>query len=182
VHGRHVLIAVKADAPAAEKQAAQAKLAGFKAEIVKRAGELAAKNGAAADPVSAAKAKIDNLESAFAEVAARESDCPSKKNGGDLGFFPRIGVMVDGFSAAAFALEPGAMTEIVETQFGYHVILCIEKKAGKEVKFADMKEQVREVYGEKLKQVMVPQLRQRAQIVINAAPPVEAIGTPPVGK
>lgn len=178
VHGRHVLIAVKADAPAAEKQAAQAKLAGFKANIVKRAAELAAKNDPKADPVTQAKAKIDNIETAFAEVAARESDCPSKKNGGDLGFFPRIGVMVDGFAAAAFALEPGAMTDIVETQFGFHIILCIEKKPGNSVKFADLKEQVREVYGEKLKQVMVPQLKQRAQIVINAAPPTETIGSP----
>ena len=161
MHGRHVLIAVKADAPAAEKQAAQTKLTGLKADILKRAGELAAKNDPNADPVTKAKAKLENLESAFAEVAAKESDCPSKKNGGDLGFFPRIGVMVDGFAAAAFALEPGTMTEIVETQFGYHLILSIEKKAGKEVKFADLKEPVREVYGEKLKQVMVPQLKQR---------------------
>lgn len=181
VHGRHVLVAVKADAPAAEKQAAQAKLSGFKAEIVKKAGELGAKNDPKADPVTLAKAKIENLETAFAEVAARESDCPSKKNGGDLGFFPRIGVMVDGFAAAAFALEPGAMTEIVETQFGYHVILCIEKKPGKDVKFEDLKEQVREVYGEKLKQVMVPQLRQRAQIVVSPAPTPEGV-PPPAGK
>ena len=177
VHGRHILIAMKADAPAAEKQAAQAKLNGLKSEVNKRAGELAAKNDPKADH---AKAKIENLEQAFAEVATKESDCPSKKNGGDLGFFPRIGVMVDGFAAAAFALQPGMMTDVVETQFGYHVILCIEKKAGKDVKFAEMKEQVREVYGEKLKQVMVPQLKQRAQIVINAAPPAEAV--PPPGK
>ncbi|HQR08418.1 MAG TPA: peptidylprolyl isomerase [Gemmatales bacterium] len=181
VHGRHVLIAVKADAPAAEKQAAQAKLAGLKAGILKRADELAAKNDPNADTVTKSKAKLENLETAFAEVAAKESDCPSKKNGGDLGFFPRIGVMVDGFAAAAFALEAGTMTEVVETQFGYHVILCIEKKPGKEVKFADLKEPVREVYGEKLKQVMVPQLKQRAQIVISPAPAVEAIA-PPTGK
>lgn len=180
VHGRHVLIALKADAPVAEKQAAQAKLTGLKADIIKRAAELALKNDPNADPVTKSKAKIENLETAFAEVAAKESDCPSKKNGGDLGFFPRIGVMVDGFAAAAFALEPGAMTEIIETQFGYHLILCVEKKAGKDVKFADSKEQVREVYGEKLKQVMVPQLKQRAQIVISPAPTTEAIA-PPAG-
>lgn len=167
VHGRHVLLAVKADAPAAEKQAVQAKLTGLKNDILKRAADLAAKNDPKADP---AKAKIENLESAFAEVAAKESDCPSKKNGGDLGFFPRTGVMVENFSAAAFALEPGTMTDIIETQFGYHVILCIEKKAGKaDLKFADIKDQVREVYGERLKMVMVPQLRQRAQISIPAA-------------
>lgn len=180
VHGRHVLIAVKADAPVAEKQTAQAKLTALKADIYRRAGELAAKNDPNADTVTKAKNRIENLEGAFAEVAAKESDCPSKKNGGDLGFFPRIGVMVDGFSAAAFALEPGTMTEIVETQFGYHLILCVEKKPGREVKFAELKDQVREVYGEKLKQVMVPQLKQRAQIVISPAPQTEAIAPPVV--
>lgn len=169
VHGRHVLIAVKNDAPATEKQSAQAKLTAFKADISKRAAELAAKNDPNADPATKAKMKIENIESAFAEVAAKESDCPSKKNGGDLGFFPRIGVMVEAFSAAAFALEPGTISEVVETQFGYHLILSIEKKAGKDVKFADLKEQVREVYGERLKLVMIPQLRQRAQITFATA-------------
>lgn len=167
VHGRHVLIAVKADAPAADKQAAQAKLVALKTEINQKAAELATKNDPNADPVTKAKARIDNLETAFAEVAAKVSDCPSKKNGGDIGYFPRIGMMVEPFSAAAFALEPGAMTDVVETQFGYHVILSVDKKSGKEVKFADIKDQVREVYGERLKLVMVPQLRQRAQIIIS---------------
>ncbi|HMO36738.1 MAG TPA: peptidylprolyl isomerase, partial [Gemmatales bacterium] len=120
-----------------------------------------------ADSLTKAKQKIDNLETAFAEVAAKISDCPSKKNGGDIGYFPRIGVMVEPFAAAAFALEAGNMTEVIETQFGYHIILSVEKKPGTEVKFADMKEQVREVYGERLKLVMVPQLRQRAQIEIT---------------
>jgi peptidyl-prolyl cis-trans isomerase C len=167
VHGRHVLIALKADAPAAEKQAAITKLQGLKTEIVQKAAERATKNDPNADPATKAKAKLDNLETAFAEVAAKVSDCPSKKNGGDVDFFPRIGKMVEPFAAAAFAIEPGTMTDVVETQFGYHIILSVEKKPGVEVKFADIKEQVREVYGERLKLVMVPQLRQRAQIVIS---------------
>lgn len=167
VHGRHVLIALKADAPAAEKQAAITKLQGLKTEIVQKAAERATKNDSNADPATKAKAKLDNLETAFAEVAAKVSDCPSKKNGGDVDFFPRIGKMVEPFAAAAFAIEPGSMTDVVETQFGYHIILSVEKKPGVEVKFADIKEQVREVYGERLKLVMVPQLRQRAQIVIS---------------
>ncbi|MBL8821428.1 MAG: peptidylprolyl isomerase [Planctomycetia bacterium] len=178
VHGRHILLAVKADAPATEKQAAAAKLKEYKAEIVKRANELAAKIDSNADTVTKSKATIDATENAFAEVATRVSECPSKKNGGDLGFFPRIGVMVEGFSATAFSLEPGTISEVIETQFGYHVILCVERKAGQDVKFADQKEQVKEVYGERLKLVMVPQLRQRAQIVITPTGPSEAINAP----
>jgi peptidyl-prolyl cis-trans isomerase C len=58
----------------------------------------------------------------FAAVARRFSSCPSGKNGGDLGWFGK-GKMVPEFERAAFALNPGQMTnEPVKTQFGYHII------------------------------------------------------------
>jgi peptidyl-prolyl cis-trans isomerase C len=176
VRGRHILLALKADAPAAEKAAAQAKLRSFRAEIEKKATELAVKIDSTANSITQAKAKLQAVETAFGEVAAKESDCPSKRSGGDLGWFPRIGRMVENFAATAFVLEPGTMSDVVETQFGYHLMLVSEKMPGKEVKFADLKDEVREVYGERLKQVMVPQLRQRAQITIT---PVATTGTIP---
>jgi peptidyl-prolyl cis-trans isomerase C len=65
----------------------------------------------------------------FAKVAAEISDDPSTKaNGGDLGFFPR-GKMVKSFEDAAFSLNPGAVSSVVETQYGYHIIKTEEKKA-----------------------------------------------------
>lgn len=57
----------------------------------------------------------------FAEAARQNSDCPSGSDGGDLGFFGP-GAMVPAFDTAAFALEPGQLSGVVETPFGYHLI------------------------------------------------------------
>lgn len=57
----------------------------------------------------------------FAELARKNSDCPSGAEGGDLGKFPR-GAMVPEFDKAAFALEPGQVSDVIETAFGYHLI------------------------------------------------------------
>ena len=66
------------------------------------------------------RAKIAKGES-FANLAKEYSIDVSKKRGGDLGFFGR-GIMVPEFEKAAFALQKGQVSEVVKTQFGYHII------------------------------------------------------------
>ncbi len=70
------------------------------------------------------KARLDKGEK-FAVIAQSVSLCPSGKKNGDLGTFTR-GKMVKEFETAAFALEKGAISAPVKTQFGYHIIKRVE--------------------------------------------------------
>ncbi|RUA01466.1 MAG: peptidylprolyl isomerase [Deltaproteobacteria bacterium] len=77
----------------------------------------------------------------FAALAKKYSEGPSGKNGGDLGYFGR-GQMVKPFEDAAFALEPGQTSDIVKTQFGYHLITVTGKKAASTTPYEEVKEKI----------------------------------------
>ena len=64
----------------------------------------------------------------FADLAKKNSDCPSKQNGGDLGTFAR-GQMVKPFEDAAFSQEKNAIGPVVETDFGFHIIQVLEHQS-----------------------------------------------------
>lgn len=70
--------------------------------------------------------KIQTAED-FAEMAKRYSRCPSKKKGGDLGWFGR-GMMVPEFDKASFEAEVGKVVGPVKTDFGFHLILVTDRK------------------------------------------------------
>jgi len=61
----------------------------------------------------------------FSQLARQYSDCPSKRNGGNLGKFAR-GVMAPAFEEAAFNLKKDQISQVVETDFGYHIIKGLE--------------------------------------------------------
>lgn len=168
VIARHILTAVAADAPATARPAAKAKLAALKKEIEAKAQQsLAGKVPANADAAAKNTLKLKETLDAFAAVATAQSECPSKKNGGDLGGFRRVGQMVEPFAKAAFALEPGQISEVVDTEFGCHLILVTAKVPGKEVKFEEVKDLVFEVCSERLREQILPALRQTAQIRVT---------------
>lgn len=91
----------------------------------------------------AALARIQGGED-FAAVASELSEDPgSKAQGGDLGFFAR-GQMVPAFEEVAFSLEPGQTSELVKTDFGFHVIRVEERKAAEQRSFDDAAREIAE--------------------------------------
>ncbi|MAQ14079.1 MAG: parvulin peptidyl-prolyl isomerase [Sandaracinus sp.] len=74
-----------------------------------------------------AKTQIDDLKQQldggadFADLARQHSDCPSGRSGGDLGEFGR-GQMVKAFEDTTYAMQPGQTSDVIETDFGYHII------------------------------------------------------------
>ena len=88
----------------------------------------------------------------FGALAKEFSQGPSAPKGGDLGFFGR-GQMVKPFEDKAFAMKTGEVSDIVETQFGYHLIKVTDKKPESTLTFVEVKERL----GEHLKQQKVQQ-------------------------
>ena len=77
----------------------------------------------------------------FSDMAKEYSIDGSAESGGDLGTFGR-GEMVPEFEKAAFALQPGEMSDIVKTEFGYHIILVTDKNQGMQT-YEEAKETIR---------------------------------------
>ena len=103
----------------------------------------------------------------FAELAKANSDCPSASSGGDLGSFGR-GQMVPEFEDAAFSQPVGSVGEIVETQFGFHLIKVTEHQDAKATDFNEAKTRISDIlYSQKQQDVVkeyVEGLRTQADV------------------
>ncbi len=86
-------------------------------------------------------AKINAGEISFEDAARENSTCPSGQNGGSLGEFGR-GQMVPEFEEACYAMEIGAISAPVRTQFGYHLIRLDGKKTAEAPALADIRGEI----------------------------------------
>ncbi len=92
----------------------------------------------------------------FADLAAKNSDCPSKEKGGDLGTFTR-GQMVKPFEDAAFSQQKNVIGPVVETDFGFHIIQVLEHQSA----------QIGKLDGEAKKRITAFLERQKQQIAFE---------------
>jgi peptidyl-prolyl cis-trans isomerase C len=143
VKASHILVKVSPDADETAKNKAREKIEAIEKKV--KAGED------------------------FAKLAEENSEGPSSQNGGDLGFFQR-GQMVKSFEEAAFSLKAGEVSQIVETQFGYHLIKVAEKEPEHLVSYEQAAAKIEEFLMQNRLQEMVQekleQLEEKADIKI----------------
>jgi len=109
-------------------------------EAAKDAG--AAKRTAAKEKAESLLKQLQQKPDSFAALAKANSQDPgSAANGGDLGFFGR-GAMVKPFEDAAYALKPGQLSGVVETDYGYHIIRLEEVRGGGTKSFEQAKAEI----------------------------------------
>ena len=142
VRASHIMLRLPHGSPPEQVTAARAKLLAIRGQIV--AGTLD-----------------------FAEAARRHSQCPSGPVGGDIGYFPRKGMVEEPFAAAAFALKPGEISDVVQTSYGLHLIRVTDHKAGTPAEFKKIEAKVRELAGEDMLIAIVARERLAAKIDIK---------------
>lgn len=115
-----------------------------------------------------AKAKAEDIlkkikaGGSFEELAKQYSDCPSSKQGGDLGVQVK-GSLVPDFEKAAYALKPGEISDVVQTQFGYHIIKLVAHFEPNTVKFEEAKDDIKQSINGKEKEKIVMDYIQKIQ-------------------
>lgn len=139
----HVVVRVGAAAKPAEKAAARERLAAVRADVL--AGKLS-----------------------FADAARKYSQCPSARDGGDLGYIVCKDMLADeAFCRAAFGLKVNEVSEVVETTSGYHLIRADDRKVGTPRTFEACIEDVREAFAEDYRADLVARLRKDARVEVT---------------
>jgi peptidyl-prolyl cis-trans isomerase C len=143
VRASHVLVRVEPTADAAAKKKARAEIDA----VLKQA-----KSGAD-----------------FGKLAQQHSQDGSASQGGDLGYFPK-GQMVPEFDKASFGLKPGQISDVVTTQFGYHVIKVIDHKPERTVPFEEAQAKIKDYLAGQKKQQhadeFIQALKKKAKIEV----------------
>jgi len=103
----------------------------------------------------------------FAELAKKHSeDEQSAKNGGDLDYFGR-GRMVPEFDQAVFAMQPNQTSDLVKTQYGYHIIKLVDKKVATTKPLAEVRQQITDQLGYERAQAQAADLAQKLEKQIS---------------
>ncbi len=140
---RHIVVRVGKTATAAERAGAKEKLEAVRAEI--------------------AAGKLD-----FAAAAKKHSHCPTAPTGGDIGYIARKGGLVDeAFAKAAFALKPGELSGVVETEFGLHVVQVTDRKPGVPSTYEKSATDVLDSYADDFRADLIAKLRKQGQVQIT---------------
>jgi len=121
----------------------------------------------------------------FDKLAREYSEGPSSQDGGKLGYFSQ-GQMVKSFEQAAFALEPNEVSDIVESQFGYHIIKVTDRKEASTITFEEAKEQIIEMLSSQKKMEIasdyIESLKEKAKIVYSSSDSESEASSEPASK
>jgi peptidyl-prolyl cis-trans isomerase C len=135
--------------------------------------------------IEAARALVKGGEK-FADVARKFSEDPgSAPKGGDLGCFGH-GQMVPEFDAAAFSAKTNEVTDVITTQYGYHVLLVTSRKPAQTIPFEQVKDDLtqylKQRQGNDVARTYVADLRKAAKVdvLLPPLPAAPTLGTPPV--
>ncbi len=140
---RHVVLRAGKNATPVERAAAKEKLEAIRVEL--------------------AAGKLD-----FATASKKHSHCPSGPTGGDIGTLYRKGGLVDeAFAKAAFALKPGELSGVVETDFGLHILQVTDRKPGTPSTYDKAATDVLDTYTDDFRAELIAKLRKQGQIQIS---------------
>jgi peptidyl-prolyl cis-trans isomerase C len=134
--------------------------------IVIRVGAQAtdAERKKAIDKLRAIRGEIGAGRLDFAAAAKAHSQCTSAAKGGDIGYIVRKFQVDEGYARTAFSLKVGEVSDVVESDGGFHLIWVTDRKPGKPSKYEEFAAEVRDCFEAELKQTLVAELRKRAKI------------------
>jgi peptidyl-prolyl cis-trans isomerase C len=147
VRPSHILLKVEPDASEANKEKTKQKLLGIKSEI-------------------------EQNKITFAAAANKYSEDPANEGGagGDMDYFSLSTGLIEEFTDVAFKLKKGAISGLVETPFGYHLIQVTDRKEGKPIDFEQNKPLIVQAYANDLQKAVVTAERKSAKVDIKPMP------------
>lgn len=139
VHASEIMLRVAPQAGREERERTRAQLATLREKILKN--------------------EID-----FAQAAKQYSQGPTAEKGGDLDWFPHLrGILPDSVMQAAFTLPPNQLSDVLDSEYGVHLLKVLGRNPGEPSDFNKIKDEVRQFRMEEMQQEILRDLRQAAE-------------------